>query len=109
MSTDISEVRAAPITRGMRALMMEAARIYETSVDIDLTAHQYIPEDSELNKLDFTAAIFRSSQRVWFRLTQYVSLLSFYPLGTDLREEQRPVHVTVMESESLRSVGQKYN
>jgi len=30
------------------ALMMEAARISETSVDIDLTTRQYIPEDSEL-------------------------------------------------------------
>jgi hypothetical protein len=27
--------------------MMEAARIYETSVDIYLTTRQYIPEDSE--------------------------------------------------------------
>jgi hypothetical protein len=28
------------------ALMMEAARTSETSVDIDLTMRQYIPEDS---------------------------------------------------------------
>jgi hypothetical protein len=31
------------------ALMMEAARTFETSVDIDLTTQQYIPEDSELH------------------------------------------------------------
>jgi hypothetical protein len=43
MSTDVSEVRAASII----ALMMEVARISETSVDIQLTS-QYIPEDSEL-------------------------------------------------------------
>jgi hypothetical protein len=28
--------------------MMEAARTSETSVDIDLTTRQYVPEDSEL-------------------------------------------------------------
>jgi hypothetical protein len=31
------------------ALMMEAARTAETSVDIDLTTRQYIPEDFELH------------------------------------------------------------
>jgi hypothetical protein len=31
------------------ALMMEAARTYETSVDIQLRTRQYIPEDSELH------------------------------------------------------------
>jgi hypothetical protein len=31
------------------ALMMEASRTSETSVDIDLTTRQYIPEDSELH------------------------------------------------------------
>jgi hypothetical protein len=40
MSTDVSEAIA---------LMMEAARTSETSVDIDLTTWQYIPEDSELH------------------------------------------------------------
>jgi hypothetical protein len=44
MSTDISEVRAASII----ALMMEAARTSETSVNIQLRTRQYIPEDSEL-------------------------------------------------------------
>jgi hypothetical protein len=29
--------------------MMEAARTSETSVDIDLTTRQYIPDDSELH------------------------------------------------------------
>jgi hypothetical protein len=45
MSTDVSEVRAASII----ALMMEAARTSETSVNIYLTTRQYIPEDSELH------------------------------------------------------------
>jgi hypothetical protein len=45
MSTDVSEVRAASII----ALMMEAARTSETSVDIQLRTRQYIPEDSELH------------------------------------------------------------
>jgi hypothetical protein len=39
MSTDVSEVRAAPIIRAMS----------ETSVDIQLITRQYIPEDSELH------------------------------------------------------------
>jgi hypothetical protein len=38
-------VRAASI---IRAMMMEAARTSETSVDIQLRTVQYIPEDSEL-------------------------------------------------------------
>jgi hypothetical protein len=33
----------------LRALMMEAARTSETSVDIQLRTRQYIPEDSELH------------------------------------------------------------
>jgi hypothetical protein len=41
MSTDISEV--------LRALLMEAARTSEMSVDIQLRTRQYIPEDSELH------------------------------------------------------------
>jgi hypothetical protein len=45
MSTDVSEVHAASII----ALMMEAARTSETSVDIQLRTRQYIPEDSELH------------------------------------------------------------
>jgi hypothetical protein len=46
MSTDVSEVRAVSI---MIALMKEAARTSETSVDIQLRTRQYIPEDSELH------------------------------------------------------------
>jgi hypothetical protein len=46
MSTDVSDMRAASITR---ALMMEAACTSETSVDIQLRTWQYIPEDSELH------------------------------------------------------------
>jgi hypothetical protein len=45
MSTDVSEVRAATI---INALMMEAARTSETSVDIQSKTWQYVPEDSEL-------------------------------------------------------------
>jgi hypothetical protein len=33
----------------MIALMMEAARTSETSVDIQLRTRQYVPEDSELH------------------------------------------------------------
>jgi hypothetical protein len=43
-------VRAASIVRAMIiALMMEAARAPETSVDIHLRTRQYIPEYSELH------------------------------------------------------------
>jgi hypothetical protein len=45
MSTDVSEVRAASII----ALMMEAARTSETTVDVQLRTLNYIPEDSELH------------------------------------------------------------
>jgi hypothetical protein len=44
MSIDVSEVRAASII----ALMIEAARTSETSVDSQFRTRQYIPEDSEL-------------------------------------------------------------
>jgi hypothetical protein len=44
LSTDVSDVRAASIIRAMIALMMEAARTSETSVDNCFT-RQYIPED----------------------------------------------------------------
>jgi hypothetical protein len=46
MSINVSEVCAAFI---IRVMMMEAARTYETSVDIQLSTRQYIPEDSELH------------------------------------------------------------
>jgi hypothetical protein len=46
MSTDVSEVRAATINI---ALIIEAARTSETSVDIRLRTRQYIPEDSEVH------------------------------------------------------------
>jgi hypothetical protein len=42
MSTDVSALRAASII----ALMMEAARTAETSVDIQLRTRQYIPDYS---------------------------------------------------------------
>jgi hypothetical protein len=46
MSTNISEVCAASI---LIALMLEAARTSEMSVDIQLRTWQYIPEDSQLH------------------------------------------------------------
>jgi hypothetical protein len=55
MSDDVSGVRAASIIRAMRlvtsliALMVKAARTYETSLGIQLRTRQYIPEDSELH------------------------------------------------------------
>jgi hypothetical protein len=42
-------MRAASIIRAI-ALMMEAARASETSVDIQLRTRQYIPEGSELQR-----------------------------------------------------------
>jgi hypothetical protein len=55
MSTDVSEVRSASIIKTIIiiiiALMMEAARNSETSVDIQLRTRQYIPEDSELQSV----------------------------------------------------------
>jgi hypothetical protein len=49
MLTDVTEVRAASIIRAIIALIMEAARTSETSVDEQLITRQYIPEDSELH------------------------------------------------------------
>jgi hypothetical protein len=43
--TDVSEVRTASI---IIALMIEAVRISETSVNLNVTARRYIPEDSKL-------------------------------------------------------------
>jgi hypothetical protein len=44
--TDVSEVRTASI---IIALMMEAVRTSETSVNIIVTTRRYIPEDSKLH------------------------------------------------------------
>jgi hypothetical protein len=44
MLTNVSEVRIASIIRAM-----EAVRISETLVNINLTTWQYIPEDSKLH------------------------------------------------------------
>jgi hypothetical protein len=44
MMTDVSEVRTVSII----SAMMEEVRTSETSVDIYLTARQYIPADSKL-------------------------------------------------------------
>jgi hypothetical protein len=43
--TDVSEVHTASI---IRAMMMEAARTSETSVNLNVTTRRYIPEDSQL-------------------------------------------------------------
>jgi hypothetical protein len=45
---DVSEVRTASITRAIIALMMEAVRISETSVNFKVTTRRYIPEHSKL-------------------------------------------------------------
>jgi hypothetical protein len=45
--TDVSEERTASII----ALMMEAVRTSETSVDFNITTRRYIPEDSKLPAL----------------------------------------------------------
>jgi hypothetical protein len=45
MSTDVSEVRTASI---IIALMIEAVHTSETSVNVNVTARRYIPEDSKL-------------------------------------------------------------
>jgi hypothetical protein len=44
--TDVSEVRAASI---IIALMIEAVRTSETSVNFNVTTRRYIPEDSKLH------------------------------------------------------------
>jgi hypothetical protein len=49
MLKDVSEVHAASNIRAIIALMMEAARTSERSVDEQLITLQYIPEDSELH------------------------------------------------------------
>jgi hypothetical protein len=69
MSTDVSEVRAAYIIRAMIIdLMMEVARISETSVDIQLRAWEYIPELSELQS--FTC--FNNPRKVLHALKYFV-------------------------------------
>jgi hypothetical protein len=47
---DVSEVRTASI---IRAMMMEAVRTFETSVNFDVTTRRYIPKYSKLNSLYF--------------------------------------------------------
>jgi hypothetical protein len=47
--TDVSEARTAYIIKAMVALMMEAGRISETSVNTCLSTRQYIPEESKLH------------------------------------------------------------
>jgi hypothetical protein len=47
--TDVSAVRTASIIRAIIALMMEAARISETSVNFNITTWRYIQEDSKFH------------------------------------------------------------
>jgi hypothetical protein len=54
MSTDVSQIHAASIISALIALMMEATRTSETSVDIQLRTLQYIPKYSEL-RIHFVA------------------------------------------------------
>jgi hypothetical protein len=75
MSTDVSEVRAASFI----ALMMEAARTSETSVDIQLRTRQYIPEDSELHahrRENLKAHIFDITTQCLLKHQFYNNLLS---------------------------------
>jgi hypothetical protein len=63
MSTNVSEVRAASIIRAV----METARTFETSADIQLITLQYIPKDSELYHTMHWLSIYSSvSVRVRF-------------------------------------------
>jgi hypothetical protein len=50
MQTDVSDVRTASIIRAINALMLEAVRTSETSVNFNVTTRRYNPEDSELYK-----------------------------------------------------------
>jgi hypothetical protein len=43
--TDVSEVLAVPIIRAMSTVMMEAASISETSLNVCQTARLNVPED----------------------------------------------------------------
>jgi hypothetical protein len=58
MSTDLSEVRAA---MSLIALMMEAARTSETSVDIQLITRQYIQKILKFNVYVGNRRLLRSS------------------------------------------------
>jgi hypothetical protein len=63
MSNDVSEVRAASIIRAVSdliALMMEAARTSESSVDIQLRTRQYIKQNSELHMLMYFEKLVKS-------------------------------------------------
>jgi hypothetical protein len=50
--TDVSEVHTASIIRAI-ALMMEAVRISETSINLNVNTLHYIPEDSKLHTRRF--------------------------------------------------------
>jgi hypothetical protein len=47
--TDVSEVCTASIIMAIIAVMMEAARTSETSVNFNVATRHYIPEDSKLH------------------------------------------------------------
>jgi hypothetical protein len=46
--TKVSEVHTASIIRAMNALMMEAVRTSEMSVNFKVITQHYIPKDSKL-------------------------------------------------------------
>jgi hypothetical protein len=52
--TDVSEVRTASITSAIIALIIEAVRTSETSVNFNVTTRRYIPEDSKLYTEQYT-------------------------------------------------------
>jgi hypothetical protein len=57
---------------GCTAVMMEAARTSETSVDIQLRTRQYIPEDSELHFVEVPVSDTEQTPSIhphWSRIT----------------------------------------
>jgi hypothetical protein len=81
---------AASVIRAIIALMMEAARTSETSVDNKLRTRQYIPEDSELhtrrrgnlkshNLKVVNSAVHKANTDTYFTLRkQIISLILLY-------------------------------
>jgi hypothetical protein len=85
MSTDVSEVRAATIT----ALMMEAARTSETSVDIQIRTWQYIPEHSELHFVENPCSRLLYNKNNGQNLKQWTSIV---------------INITIYDPKSLNSI-----
>jgi hypothetical protein len=59
----------------MNALIMEAVRISETSINFNMTRRLYIPEDSTLGTLFFCSrSIFQRSEVFWFTMLKVVKI-----------------------------------